>query len=118
MVYSRILFNNIKEYTPTWMKTIPHRAAVRPNFGKKTAKNHQEKPEKNILVFFLKEEFALPINFALIFLKPEDQWSKVDSSPALNPKLSSDSSKNTFKKTPCTSKCSSSCVSDARFEPF
>ena len=31
MSIHRILFNNIKEYTPTWMKTVPYRATMRPN---------------------------------------------------------------------------------------
>lgn len=33
MVFNRILFNNIKEYTPTWMKTIPNKQTVRPNLS-------------------------------------------------------------------------------------
>merc|ERR1712032_133943 len=33
MVYTRrILFNNIKEYTPSWMKTIPYRQTVQRSF--------------------------------------------------------------------------------------
>jgi len=30
MVFNRILFNNIKEYTPSWIKTIPHSQVTRP----------------------------------------------------------------------------------------
>lgn len=29
MVFNRILFNNIKEYTPVWMKTIPYNQTAR-----------------------------------------------------------------------------------------
>ena len=40
MVFTRILFNNIKEYTPTWMKTVPHRATMRQNFSKQIIKEN------------------------------------------------------------------------------
>lgn len=33
MVYGRILYNNIKEYTPKWYPTIPYSQAVRPTFS-------------------------------------------------------------------------------------
>ena len=33
MVYGKILFNNIKEYTPKWYPTIPYSQTVRPTFG-------------------------------------------------------------------------------------
>jgi hypothetical protein len=35
MSYGRILFNNIKEYTPKWFKTVPYSKTVKPTFGKK-----------------------------------------------------------------------------------
>ena len=35
MVYTKILFNNIKEYTPKFMKTIPFSRTVLPKFGRK-----------------------------------------------------------------------------------
>lgn len=33
MVYGKILFNNIKEYTPKWYPTIPYSQTVKPTFG-------------------------------------------------------------------------------------
>ena len=33
MVYGRILYNNIKEYTPKWFPTIPYSQTVKPTFG-------------------------------------------------------------------------------------
>mmetsp|Transcript_63682 Transcript_63682/g.88514 ORF Transcript_63682/g.88514 Transcript_63682/m.88514 type:complete len:121 (-) Transcript_63682:194-556(-) len=33
MVYGRILYNNIKEYTPSWFKTIPYSQATKPAIG-------------------------------------------------------------------------------------
>jgi hypothetical protein len=33
MVYGRILYNNIKEYTPKWYPTIPYSQTVKPTFG-------------------------------------------------------------------------------------
>ncbi len=33
MVYGRILYNNIKEYTPKWFPTIPYSQTVKPVFG-------------------------------------------------------------------------------------
>jgi hypothetical protein len=33
MVYGKILFNNIKEYTPKWFPTIPYSQTVKPVFG-------------------------------------------------------------------------------------
>mmetsp|Transcript_64503 Transcript_64503/g.74985 ORF Transcript_64503/g.74985 Transcript_64503/m.74985 type:complete len:117 (-) Transcript_64503:194-544(-) len=35
MVYTRILYNNIKEYTPNFMKTIPYAQTVKPVLGKR-----------------------------------------------------------------------------------
>jgi hypothetical protein len=35
MVYGRILYNNIKEYTPKWFKTIPYSQTTKPTFGKR-----------------------------------------------------------------------------------
>ncbi|KRX09017.1 hypothetical protein PPERSA_01904 [Pseudocohnilembus persalinus] len=34
MVYTKVLFNNIKEYTPSFIKTIPYRQTVKPTFVK------------------------------------------------------------------------------------
>lgn len=36
MVYGRILYNNIKEYTPKWFPTIPYTQTVKPTFGNST----------------------------------------------------------------------------------
>lgn len=33
MVYGRILYNNIKEYTPKWFKTVPYGQTARPTFS-------------------------------------------------------------------------------------
>lgn len=33
MVYGKILFNNIKEYTPKWYPTIPYSQTIKPVFG-------------------------------------------------------------------------------------
>jgi len=33
MVYGKIFYNNIKEYTPTWMKTIPYSQVTKPVLG-------------------------------------------------------------------------------------
>lgn len=33
MVYGRILYNNIKEYTPKWMKTVPYAQTAKPTFS-------------------------------------------------------------------------------------
>lgn len=33
MVYGRILYNNIKEYTPKWFKTVPYAQTTKPTFG-------------------------------------------------------------------------------------
>ena len=33
MVYGKILYNNIKEYTPKWFPTIPYSQTVKPTFG-------------------------------------------------------------------------------------
>ena len=33
MVYGRILYNNIKEYTPKWFPTIPYSQTTKPTFG-------------------------------------------------------------------------------------
>lgn len=33
MVYGKILYNNIKEYTPKWYPTIPYSQTVKPVFG-------------------------------------------------------------------------------------
>ncbi|EGR28393.1 hypothetical protein IMG5_176490 [Ichthyophthirius multifiliis] len=32
MTYGKIIFNNIKEYTPSWIKTIPYSQTVKPTF--------------------------------------------------------------------------------------
>jgi hypothetical protein len=37
MVYGRILYNNIKEYTPKWFPTIPYSQTVKPVFGTRFA---------------------------------------------------------------------------------
>jgi len=34
MVYTRLLFNNIKEYTPSFIKTVPYSQVTKPVFGK------------------------------------------------------------------------------------
>ena len=34
MVYGRILYNNIKEYTPKWFKTVPYAQTTKPTFGR------------------------------------------------------------------------------------
>jgi hypothetical protein len=34
MVYGRILYNSIKEYTPKWFPTIPYSQTTKPVFGK------------------------------------------------------------------------------------
>ena len=36
MVYGKILFNNIKEYTPSWIKTVPYSQTTKPTFVRKT----------------------------------------------------------------------------------
>lgn len=33
MVYGRILYNNIKEYTPKWFPTIPYSQTVKHTYG-------------------------------------------------------------------------------------
>lgn len=33
MVYGRILYNSIKEYTPKWFPTIPYSQTTKPVFG-------------------------------------------------------------------------------------
>lgn len=33
MVYGKILYNSIKEYTPKWYPTIPYSQTVKPVFG-------------------------------------------------------------------------------------
>jgi hypothetical protein len=33
MVYGKIFYNNIKEYTPTWMKTIPYSQVTKTTLG-------------------------------------------------------------------------------------
>lgn len=33
MVYGKILFNNIKEYTPSFIKTVPYSQTFKPSFG-------------------------------------------------------------------------------------
>lgn len=33
MTYGKILFNNIKEYTPKWYPTIPYSQTVKPVYG-------------------------------------------------------------------------------------
>lgn len=33
MVYGRILYNNIKEYTPKWYPTVPYSQTVKPTFS-------------------------------------------------------------------------------------
>jgi hypothetical protein len=33
MTYGKILYNNIKEYTPKSFKTIPYSQTVKPSFG-------------------------------------------------------------------------------------
>lgn len=33
MVYGRILYNSIKEYTPKWFPTIPFSQTTKPVFG-------------------------------------------------------------------------------------
>ena len=34
MVYGKIFFNNIKEYTPTWFRTIPYQQTQKQTIGK------------------------------------------------------------------------------------
>ena len=34
MVYGKLIYNNVKEYTPSWFKTIPYSQTVKPTFGK------------------------------------------------------------------------------------
>lgn len=44
MVYGKILFNNIKEYTPKWYPTIPYSQTVKPVFGTKSNKHRPKTP--------------------------------------------------------------------------
>jgi len=30
MVYTRILYNNIKEFTPSWFPTVPYSRVIKP----------------------------------------------------------------------------------------
>lgn len=51
MVYGRILYNNIKEYTPKWYPTIPYSQAVRPTFSNsflKVKKEHHKSSPPSI----------------------------------------------------------------------
>ena len=38
MVYGKIIFNNIKEYTPSFIKTIPYKNVKKPELSKKMKK--------------------------------------------------------------------------------
>ncbi|CAK79841.1 unnamed protein product (macronuclear) [Paramecium tetraurelia] len=35
MVYGRLIYNNVKDYTPQWFKTIPYQQTVKPTFVRK-----------------------------------------------------------------------------------
>ncbi|KRW98385.1 hypothetical protein PPERSA_12864 [Pseudocohnilembus persalinus] len=35
MVYTKVLFNNIKEYTPSFIKTVPYSQVTKPQFVKR-----------------------------------------------------------------------------------
>ena len=41
MVYTRILFNNIKEYTPNFIRTVPYSACVKPALGYKPNRSYK-----------------------------------------------------------------------------
>lgn len=57
MVYGKILFNNIKEYTPSWIKTVPYSQTTKPTFG---------------MIFFIQIYLFWKTNEILIYLSAQD----------------------------------------------
>lgn len=45
MVYGRLIYNNCKDYTPSWIKTLPYQQAVRPTFGIKSSNHAVRQPQ-------------------------------------------------------------------------
>ena len=68
MVYGRILYNNIKEYTPKFFPTIPYSQTVKPTFG--TPCNIQSGNPKLYLsgtpTLMLKEDGDYSVSFSTI----------------------------------------------------
>lgn len=63
MVFNRILYNNIKEYTPLWVKTVPSKNAWKPNFSpayQEARKSSYSKGGAAFLSFFRRYVAKIP----------------------------------------------------------
>lgn len=86
MVYGKIFYNNIKEYTPTWMKTIPYSQVTKTVLGT--------------------EDFL-----SLLISQEEDLKSSENSTLTQRSRLDGYGLEITSKRTPLSGKFSSSSVS-------
>ena len=73
MVYGKILFNNIKEYTPKWYPTVPYSQTVKPTFGTPTL-NSVRKPQNVWHINTLDSTKRMWRNFAFVFQRHSFMW--------------------------------------------
>jgi len=70
MVYTRILFNNLKEYTPSFMKTISYNKTVKPILGRKKPvgwKVFQDPKYKSMMNFIHRNVMCNSLNYQIFF---------------------------------------------------
>jgi hypothetical protein len=64
--FNRILFNNIKEYTPLWIKTVPTKYAFKPNTSQAFLEGKRQSYSKGTAAFlrlFRKYVAKIPVAF-------------------------------------------------------
>ena len=52
MAYGKLLFNNFKTYTPTFMKTVPYSRTVKPVLGRGKHVAYALNKTKNMMMFY------------------------------------------------------------------
>lgn len=74
MVYGKILFNNIKEYTPKWYATIPYSQTIKPVFGNSVRLCIGRKPQ--VVWSFNSSPAGKTFwkNFAFVFQRHSFMW--------------------------------------------
>lgn len=66
MVFNRILFNNIREYTPLWIKTVPTKYAFKANTSQaflESKRQSYSKSSASFLRFFRKYVAKVPVAY-------------------------------------------------------
>ncbi|EAS03941.1 transmembrane protein, putative (macronuclear) [Tetrahymena thermophila SB210] len=86
MVYGKLIFNNIKEYTPSWIKTIPYSQVTKPILRKQpqiVGKINADPKVKKFWVFLRENVQYYPFLWQFFILGTSFVWFHVCYDPWL-----------------------------------